>query len=362
MNIIINQQKLQTAVRSVERIVSKNISLPILNTILLQTDKGKLKLTTTNLEIGIRYWIDAKIEKEGVLALPARVFSEFINSVQDEKVALVAEKNTLIITSEHYKTQILGMVPDEFPIIPTLHNAVEFSVHSSVLKTALASVLESTSLLETRPELTGVYVHTGASEITFAATDSFRLSECVLKAPIGVSKAFIVPRTTAQEIMRLAGDHNEDIRIAVSENQISARGADFELVSRLIDGRYPDYKKIIPEKFNATVLIAKDEFERSIRMASIFSSSISDVILKTTNNTLQLMAKNSDRGEISATMTIAGGKTPFEVSVNYRYLLDGLKSIPTNTVLIGYTGQGSPLVLKGENRDDFVYVIMPLRT
>ena len=251
MKIIINRDKLQTAVRSVERVVSKNISLPVLNTILLKTHGGRVRLTATNLEMGIHFDIGAKVEEEGMIAVPARVFSEFIGNVQDEKITLSTEKNVLMVNSEHYQTKILGMGGEEFPLIPNLQHAIEFTLSANSIRQALGSVLDSTSLLETRPELTGVFVSVNHASVVFAATDSFRLSEYVVSLETSVEKSFILPRATALEIMRLAGEYASEMCIAVSENQVMLRGEDFELVSRLIDGRYPDYKKIIPEKYIA---------------------------------------------------------------------------------------------------------------
>lgn len=362
MKIILQQKKLANAVQITERVVSKNTSLPILTAILLKAEGGRLQLTATNLEIGVRCWVGAKVEHEGSIAVPARVFSDFINSVTDEKITLTSEKQVLQSVSEHSKTQILGMKPDEFPIIPTLTKTTEVALSGAQLRTALLSVFDATSLLETRPELSGVYVHTEANAITFAATDSFRLAEYILPAKPPAGKSFIIPRTTVLEMIRIVTDHPEEIILAVSENQISLKGSDVELVSRLIDGRYPDYKKVIPEKFTTTLTVAKDELERAVRMASIFSSSISDLHLHASNGVLQLVAKNSDKGEIVSDVAISSVPAPFDISVNYRYLLDGLKVIPTKNVVIGYTGPGNPLALKGENHDQQVYVIMPLRT
>ena len=138
-------------------------------------------------------------------------------------------------------------------------------------------------------------------------------------------------------------------------------GADFEFISRLIDGRYPEYKRIIPEKFVSLARVNKNEFERNIRLASVFSSSISDIKLKAEKNVIQLTARNSDRGEIAATLPCVLKDLPFEIAVNYNYLLDGLKIIPTENVIMQFTGDGSPLVLRGEERKDHTYLIMPLR-
>lgn len=362
MNIIINQKKLLFAVRTLEKVVSRNISLPILNTILIKTDNGRVKLSATNLEIGINYWIGAKIEEPGEVAVPARIFSDFLSNVSDEKLTLKVQKNVVLINSEHYKTQILGMETKDFPIIPKIKRELLFKINLQTLKSALVSVLDSTALTETRPELSGVFINTSNNYAEFAATDSFRLSERIIELKEGINKSFILPHNTAVEIIRLAENLDEDVTCVVSENQILVYGEDFEIISRLIDGHYPDYKRVIPDKFISLARLNKAEFEKNVRMASIFSSTISDIKLKANKDFMEITAQNSDRGEIAASVACEIRSKPFEVSVNYHYLLDGLKILPTENVVVEFTGDGSPLVLRGENQKDQTYVIMPLRS
>jgi DNA polymerase-3 subunit beta len=346
----------------VEKVVSKNNSLPILNSILIKTDNGRLKLITTNLEVGINYWIGAKINKEGEVAVPAKIFSDFISNVTDEKITLIGEKNVITIDSENYKTQILGMDTKDFPIIPKIKKEHSFKMDAQELKTSLISVFDSTALSETRPELSGVYVNVLNNLVEFAATDSFRLSEKITNLKGGINKAFILPRNTVVELIRILDNLDEEVLMVVSENQILVEGADFEIISRLVDGHYPEYKRVIPEKFISIAKINKTEFEKKIRLASIFSSTISDVKIKADKNLLEISAKNSERGEIAATVACEVKTKPFEVSVNYHYLLDGLKVISTENVILEFTGDGSPVVLRGENNKNQTYVIMPLRS
>ncbi|MEK7153939.1 MAG: DNA polymerase III subunit beta [Patescibacteria group bacterium] len=362
MKIIINHNKLLTALRVVERIVSRNVSLPILSAILLRTENGRLKLSATNLEIGVNYWVGAKIDEDGEVAVPARIFSDFIGNITDEKVIVTTSKNVISINSEHYKTQILGMESKDFPIIPKVKKETSFKINSQALKMSLISVSDSMALSETRPELSGVYVNISGNKAEFAATDSFRLSEKITVLKEGVNKSVIVPRNAVVEIVRMLENADEEISVAISENQIFLYNDDFEFVSRLIDGRYPDYKKVIPEKFISLVRVNKGEFERNIRMASIFSSNISDIKIRTAKDLMEVSAKNSDCGDITSHLACELKNKPFEISVNYHYLLDGLKVIPTENVIVEFTGEGSPLVLRGDNLKDQTYVIMPLRS
>ena len=361
MNLIINQNKLSSALRVIERVVSKNVSLPILNTILFKTENGKLKLSATNLELGVNYWIGAKINKDGEIAVPARIISDFVSNIKDEKISITAEKNILTINSENYKTQILEMDTKEFPLIPKIKNAIQFKISPALLREGLINVLDSVSLSETRPELAGIYINVLKNKIEFAATDTFRLSERIINFSDGIEKNFILPKNSAIELIRVIDGVTQDLTVALSENQIFIFSDDFEFISRLVDGRYPEYKRVIPDKFSSLTKVNKNEFERNIRLASIFSSSISDIKIATVNQRMEIKAQNSDRGEINTSLVCLSNNNPFEVSVNYNYLLDGLKVIPAKEILIQYTGDGGPLILRAENNKNQTYVIMPLR-
>ena len=363
MKITINQKNLKRALGLVEKIVSRNHSLPILNNVLIKTDNGRLRISATNLEIGINCTIGAKIDEVGEIAIPARVFSDFINNVSDEKITLHTKSNVLLVNSEKYKTQILGFDPKDFPIIPKLKNEPIAIISSKILRNMLYSVADAIAVSETRPELAGVYADFSPKKIIFAATDSFRLSEVCLDVKNTGQYSIIIPRNTVMELIRVAGDMDGDIEIKIGDNQISFYNDDFELVSRLTDGNYPDYKKVIPGKFLSRVLVQKDYLENDIRLAGLFSSNISDIKLICSEDSIILKSKNSDKGEIETTIPATLKNDPFDISVNYRYLLDGLKIMDSDKVVLEFTGNGSPLIVKpNDDKKELTYLIMPLRS
>lgn len=362
MRIAINQKNLSKALNIVEKVVSRNPSIPILNNILLKTENGRLRVSATNLEIGINYFLGAKIEESGEIAVPARIFSDFISNINDEKVALITKNNVLNINSDKYKTQILGFDPKEFPLIPKINNDPFSIIPAKTLKSGLTTILDSIAVSEARPELAGVFIDFTPQQIIFAATDSFRLSERVIDLKHKEKRSFILPRNTVLELIRLLSDVDEDILIKYADNQVSFSGNNVEVISRLIDGNYPDYKKVIPEKFISRMLVKKEALEKNTRLAGLFSSNVADIKLSCSEKAIMITAKNSDKGEIQAVTEALLKNEPFDISLNHYYLLDGLKIIPTEHVIIEYTGQGSPLVLRPEyDARDMVYLIMPLR-
>ncbi len=362
MKIITSHKNLSKALNTAERVVSRNPSLPILNNILLRTENGRLKLSATNLEIGINYYIGAKTEETGEIAVPARIFSDFLSNLTEEKITLTTKNNILSINTEKYKTQILGFDPKDFPIIPKIKSNSFFNIPAKVLKTGLLSVLDSVAVSETRPELSGIYIQVTPNRFILAATDSFRLAEKIIELKQKEDISFILPRFTALELIKVLGDINEDILIKYGDNQVVFYTEDLEIVSRLIDGNYPDYKKVIPEKYISRTLVKKEDLEKNVRLAGIFSSSVADIKLSCNDKNLTLTAKNSDKGDIQVTVDALLKNEPFDISLNHHYLLDGLKIIPTEHVVIEYTGQGSPLVIRPEyDNKDLTYLIMPLR-
>lgn len=363
MQVTVNQANLRTALGLVERIVSKNPSLPILNNILVKTDNGRLRISSTNLEIGINCLIGAKIDEVGEIAIPARVSSDFINNISDDKITLHTKNNILFINSEKYKTQILGFDSKDFPIIPRLKNEPTAVISPKILRNMLYAVVDSIAVSETRPELAGVYADFSSKQVIFAATDSFRLSEICLDMKNAGQYSVIIPRNTVMELIRITSDIDGDVEIKIGDNQISFCNNNFELVSRLIDGSYPDYKKVIPSKFLSRVIVQKNDLEKDIRLAGLFSSNISDIKLICSKDSILLKSKNSDKGEIETIIPAILKNDPFDMSVNYRYLLDGLKIMDSDKIILEFTGNGSPLIIKPHNDNkELTYLIMPLRS
>src|SRR3989338_8191497 len=363
MKVTVNQKNLKRALGMVEKIVSRNPSLPILNNVLLKTDNGRLRISSTNLEVGINCMIGAKIDEVGEIAIPARVSSDFISNVSDDKINLHTKNNVLFINSEKYKTQILGFDPKDFPIIPRIKNEPVAVVPSKILRNMFYAVADAIALSETRPELAGVYADFSSKKTTFAATDSFRLSEVGLNAKNTGQYSVIIPRNTVMELIRITNDIDGDVEVKIGDNQISFYNNDFELISRLIEGNYPDYKKVMPDKFLSRVLVQKGDLEKDIRLAGLFSSNIYDVKMACSKDSILLKSRNSDKGEIETTVPAVLKNDPFEISVNYRYLLDGLKIMDSDKVVLEFTGNGNPLIIKPhDNNRELTYLIMPLRS
>lgn len=363
MKALVHKIRLQRALGFVERVTSRNTTLPILSNVLLRTENGRIRISATNLEVGVSSVIGAKVDSEGQIAVPGKMLADFVRNAPGESVILDLKQNTLSVQAGSYKTTILCFDAAEYPITPKVEGGHHYTVSANVLRQLINTVSDSIALSDSRPELAGALLRFDSDAVVMAATDIFRLAERTAIGQHGVTSSAIVPRGTISELGRILGDIDGDITIRVADNQISFSHEEFEIVSRLIDGRYPDYRKVIPERALAKVLVRRDELENAAKVAALFSSSISDIKLECDEKGLRISGKNSSKGEALAGVEANLKGDPFDVSMNFHYFLDGLKAIQTDKVILEFTGKGSPFIMRPDAQErDSVYLIMPLRS
>jgi DNA polymerase III subunit beta len=363
MKLIVHKERLQRALSFVDRVTSRNATLPILSNILLKTEHGRLNISATNLELGVSSLVGAKIDSDGQIAVPGKVLYDFIRNAPDENIAFDLKQNTLHVHAGSYKTTILCFDAAEYPIIPKIEGGTTHVVSTELFGRLISTTLDSIALSDSRPELSGALLKFEPNSIVMAATDIFRLAEEKVLGNQKESNVVIIPRGTLAELSRILGSVSGDITIRINDNQISFSHDEFDVVSRLIDGRYPDYQKVIPERSTTRVLVQRSELENAAKVAALFSSSISDIKVECDGKGISMSAKNSSKGEAQAGITANIKGDPFEVSMNYHYFLDGLKIIPTEKVILEYTGKGSPFVMRPDAGErNIVYLIMPLRS
>lgn len=368
MKLSLTQENFAKALGTVGRVVSGRSSLPVLSNVLLSTDKNRLRLSVTNLEIGINYWIGCKVDQEGSVTAPARLLTEFVSSLPAGNIELSASETNVTVKAAHYESQINGINADEFPLIPEVKAEPAAILPAEVLRDALAQVVIAASIDENRPVLAGVYLHSEGDILTLVATDSYRLAERQIKLPTAPKEALnaIVPARTMAELVRVLADTEGDISIYLSDNQVMFQADNIELVSRLIDGQFPNYQQIIPEQSETQAIIDTAEFSRITKMASLFAreNAGSIRIEIQAEGEMRIASSASQVGEnhSSAECEVAGDDG--EISLNARYLADALAVIKTKQVSFSISGRLNPCVLRpeGDDADDYLHIIMPLRT
>ena len=368
------KETLQRALSVVERATAKNPSLPILGTIAILAQKNKLELAATDLEFGVRYRVLAQTEKEGGVAVPSHLLSQFVGLLPEKQVILAASATGLQVVSKEHKTLVKTLSLDDFPIIPTLQGnekAIEVDVKTLVL--GLEKVVSVTGQTQVRPEISGVYFLFQQDLLRLVATDSFRLAEKTLSfvGPQKTEATFILPQKTAKELVSIFGDLQGVMRIYISPAQVlfeyidkeDVKGPTIQVVSRLIEGEYPQYQDVIPKDCQTIMVTEKAELISRLRAASLFSGKMNDVhvVLDPKKQGMQLSAKSSDVGEHSSLVPGKVQGKALEASFNWRFLLEGVSQIQSQELEIGFGGEDAPAVLRPIGQGDYLYVVMPVK-
>jgi len=369
MKLTCLQENLKKGLSIVNHLKSSNISLPILNNVLIKATKGKIVLTTTDLEIGIKTVVRGKVEKEGEFTIPIQLFSNYINLLPNKQVKIEAQKDFLLIKCENYFTKIKGIPASEFPLIPKVEKKEKFSFKIKELKKAIHQVNFVVNPSEMRTEISGVLFNFNAPKegfTTLVGTDSYRLAEKIVEFNNfnnKENKKIIVPLKTLQELLNILEDGEEEIEIYLSENQILFFFNETELISRLINGEYPNYKQIIPEEFKIEAKTSIDKLIQAIKGTGLFSrSGINDIDLdfNSKDNEIIISSSNSEIGEstskVEADISGENGKITF----NYRYLLDGLQNLEDEEVVMKISDSKSPGLIKSIKDENYIYIVMPI--
>ncbi len=372
MKIITLQKNLRAAVYAVNHIAQKNTNLPILNNILISAKEGVIQLISTNLEIGITSLLRGKIETDGSFTVDAKLFSEYVGLLENEKVNLELLSNELVVECGENKTKIKGMSSEEFPFIPSIDRTEAYILPVDQFKQAVSQTVFSAALDESRVELSGILFVVRGQELIMAATDSYRLAEKKVKLSQAIEgeRRCIIPARTLQEVVRLlGGDTGEDeapkeIQLYISENQCLFVIGNTEVVSRLIDGQYPDYVQIIPTKHSVRALVNRSDVTRAVKAAAIFSKTgVNDVIFefKGADKKIHISATSGQTGEHTSAVGAAITGESVSITLNSRYVLDVLSVMNNETAVFEVLDADAPCILRDGEKSDYLYLIMPIR-
>lgn len=366
MELTVTQEKLTRALSAVSRVASIKTQLPILSNILLRTDGNRLLIAATNLEIAITEYIGAKITKPGAITIPARLMSEFISSLPKEQVDLKVVGDNLHIKSGTYKSIINGFIADDFPELPTINekSSIQYSIKIEDFKQAVSQTIITTSNDSTRPVLTGVYWHSHQGFLYLASTDGYRLSERRLVETKSEVSA-IIPTQTLQEVLRNIKDDSDEIDILFDETQVRFRINETEIISRLIDGVFPDYRQLVPSSSETTVVLNKSDFVRITKIAGLFARESGGSITLTADEAKKSLSIHSiasqfgeNTSEADATVSNDG-----QITLNSRYLSEALSVIDSDDIIFSFSGKIAPCVIKSTKEDtNYYHIIMPLKS
>ena len=367
------QENLNRGLSVVSRAVATRSTLPITNNVLLATDQSRLKLVATNLEMAISHWIGAKVEEEGEITVPARLLTDFVNSLPSDKVniSLFPRTNTLELKCARFEARISGTNAKDFPPIPKIEDGITTKVEVEALHQGISQVVFAAATEESRPVLTGIDAQFDGDLLTLAAADGFRLAvyKLPLATPVRQKAEVIIPARTLAELNRLAAEQEEAVEITVNPDKSQAlfRLKNVELVSQLVQGTFPQYAQLIPQSYSTRAIVDVDAFLRATKTASIFARDGSGIVRlmvapggELTPGKITVSARSEeigdDVGEIDANVEGEEAKIAF----NGKYLTDVLSVISESQVALEITNPASPGVIRPVGVDNYIHVIMPM--
>lgn len=331
----------------------------------MTTDGGQLKVAATDLELGVTTHIGAKVRQAGTVTLPARLLVDFVGNNPDETITITTDGAQATLTSDHHTASLNGMDASEFPLIPPPGKTAAVTLPALALKRLLGDVLYAAAIDDARPVLGGVFLRLTDKTLVGAATDSYRLAERTipLQAAAATPLDLIVPTRSVAEIIRVLPDDERPVDLAKTEHQLSLVFESTQIVSRLVDGTFPDYHQIIPSEATTVVTVARSELVAAVKMADLFARDAAHHIRwqsgPDTGVTLRATSSAAGQNETTVDGTVTGEAC--QIAFNAKYLLDALGVIKTEQVQIGLVGPDRPGVLRGVGDDHSLGLVMPLR-
>jgi DNA polymerase-3 subunit beta len=367
------QENLAKGLAIVGRAVATRSTLPVLSNILIATDEGRLKLSATNLEVGISCWIGAKVEEDGATTVPSRLLIDFVNSLPPERInaELVTRTQTLNLRCSKYEANIKGIDAQEFPILTALSEDAGIPLQPATLREMINQVAFSAAIDESRPVLTGVLAEISNTGLTMAAADGFRLSVRKTELPEAAPSptSVIIPARALEELARVSAEEDEAINMTIASNrsQVYFQMTNIDLLSQLVEGNFPDYRQIIPQSHSTYTVVDAAELLKAVKIASFFARDAANVVrLRITpgdqgmGGRVTVMATSAELGDNVTELDAAVDGEPIEIAFNAKYLSEVLSVVGTPQVALATSNPSSPGVLRPVGDESFVHVIMPM--
>ena len=367
------QENLNKGLNTVGRAVATRSTLPITQNILLSAEQSRLKLAATNLEMAITCWVGAKVKQKGEITVPARLLTDFVNSLPNDliEVNLPASSRILELKSGHFQARIHGINAADFPPIPQINDGITTTIEATALREGITQVAFAAATEESRPVLTGINTEFDGDQLNLVAADGFRLAvhKATLNSRVKEKTTVIIPARTLSELGRLLGEQEEPVEITVNEKktQVLFRLKDAEIVSQLIQGSFPNYSQVIPQSYTTRAVVDISEFLRVTKMSSIFARDASGIArLVITPGTelapgkVTVSAQAEEVGDNVGEIDALTDGEEAKIAFNVKYLSDVLSVLPQAQIALELTTPSSPGTIRPIGVDNYVHVVMPM--
>jgi DNA polymerase-3 subunit beta len=369
MKFTILSEKIKRIIPLITRICGTNLTLPILNNILISLENNNLQIFATNLELGLLINLPQKYEKEGKITIPGKIFSDFISSLPKGEIKIEEKDLIFNVKCEDYKAKILGQDSKDFPVLPAFEEKAITKIKNQELISGLSMVSHIVSPFDTRVEISGILMKFEKNKLYLCGTDSIRLAEKTINLKKESRKdSIIIPQRTASELIHVFFGIEGEVEIIIDKSQAIFRlipqkkdDPQITLISRVIEGSFPEYGEIIPKKIKTEAVFNKEELQNKIKAVSLFSGKIQDIKLtfEPKSNRVSISASSSDIGETQAQLKGGVKGDEIEITFNWRYLLDGLSAISSSEIFLGINEQTSPTIIQPIGDKTYFYILMP---
>jgi DNA polymerase-3 subunit beta len=357
-------EKLKSAIGNIEKVSAKNVSLPILSTICIQTDERGLVFKATNLNIGAEIYIPAKVIEHGVVAVPAQLLAQICNGLSgDDSIILETVNDHIVLQTKNSKLILKSMNADDFPNLPKIESEESFTVPTDQFISGIRSVMYAAAVSDIKPEISSIFMYPDQDQLVFVSTDAFRLAE--KKIPVKGIQQFpeiLLPVKNITEIIRILGEYGGSLEIKVSENQIAFIHQSVYITSRLTGGNYPNYRQIIPKESKTEIIALKSDVQAVLKSIMVFSDKFNQIELSINKEggTCLVSSHNQETGEAVVHLAAAISGESLETRMNHRYITDVLGSLTTDSVSFSFTEPQKPMIIRSVGDTSFMYLVMPM--
>lgn len=364
MNIELSLQQFIQGVSRAEKASGKNLTLPILSCIKLEAKENKLVLVGTNLNIGIEITTQANVVTEGVVIVSAQVLQQTVSQLKGDTIKIYSEGQLLVLETEQNVTKLHTQTADDFPVIPKTIEEHTLIVSVNSFVEGIRSVSYAASLSDIKPEISSVFIYTEGSYLVFVSTDSFRLAEKKIVKVLGECEGIILPIKNALDMSRIISDteEGEKLYIGFSDNQMVIKTNTMYITSRLVQGSFPDYRRIIPTVFTTQAKVLLQDFKKAMKITQLFTDKFHYIELQFSSEGGEIIctSSNKDVGETSCKTPVSFTGNNCVLSLNHRYIAECLGSFIDDSVILQLEDVKKPLVIQGGHDASFTYLIMPM--
>ena len=374
MKLTCLQDNLKRGLTIVGHAVAGKSTLPVLSNILLATDNGRLKLAATNLELGITCWLGAKVDSEGAVTIPAKLLTDLVGSLPNDRISLELEQSSqsIKLTCARYENNINGISAEEFPDLPALNQGEPIAVFAcDVLREAIDQIAFAAATDDSRPVLTGVLLRLRDNHATLASADGYRLAQRIipLATPVAEPVEVIIPARALIELSRIIAGSEGDVAMTMTAGggQVLFHTEDIDLVSRVIDGKYPDIERVIPQSYTTRTIVETAELAKAIRVAALFANSSNNIVRLTIESgsdtapgQIHISANAAEVGNNSSSVDGMVNGEGNKIALNVRFLLEALNAMKTNQIAIETQTEQNPAVFRPVGVDGYVHIVMPM--